>query len=186
MFKIEKDLVPIETYFLLFIIFSISLLNISKYIPPPLIIQLSCCSATKSRLTFCDPMDCKTPGFLSFTISQSLLKVMSTESVMPVNHLILYCPLLLLTSIFSSIRVFSNESALNYLCVFRSQFINQLHLTCVFFPSQRPPSVFYFFNSNQDHLCPSILFVQKSFFSQACCLRRCYLLSFDQQICSLF
>ena len=49
---------------------------------------------------------------LSFTISQSLLKLVSTESVMPSNHLILCCPLLLLPSIFPSIRVLSNESAL--------------------------------------------------------------------------
>ena len=49
---------------------------------------------------------------LSFTISQSLLKLMSIESVMPSNHLILCLPLLLLPSIFPSIRVFSNESAL--------------------------------------------------------------------------
>ena len=49
---------------------------------------------------------------MSFTISQSLLKFMSTESVMPSNHLIL-CPLPLLSSIFPSIRVFSNESALH-------------------------------------------------------------------------
>ena len=45
-------------------------------------------------------------------ISWSLLKLMSIESVMPSNHLILYHPLLLLPSIFSSIRVFSNESVL--------------------------------------------------------------------------
>ena len=49
--------------------------------------------------------------FLSFTTSQSLLKLMSTESVMPSNHLIL-CHPLLLPSIFPSIRVFSNEPAL--------------------------------------------------------------------------
>ena len=49
---------------------------------------------------------------LSFTISQSLLKLMSTESVMLFNHLILCRPLLLLSSIFPTIRVFSNESAL--------------------------------------------------------------------------
>ena len=49
---------------------------------------------------------------LSFTISWSLLKLMSTESVMPSNHLILCHPLLLLPSIFPTIRVFSNESAL--------------------------------------------------------------------------
>ena len=47
---------------------------------------------------------------LSFTISQSLLKLMSIESVMSSNHLILCCPFLLLPSIFSSIRVFFNES----------------------------------------------------------------------------
>ena len=49
---------------------------------------------------------------LSFTISRNLLKLMSTESVMPSNHLILCRPLLLLPSIFPSIRVFSNESTL--------------------------------------------------------------------------
>ena len=49
---------------------------------------------------------------LSFTIYRSLLKFISIESVMPFNHLILCCPLLLLPSIFPSIRVFSNESTL--------------------------------------------------------------------------
>ena len=49
---------------------------------------------------------------LSFTVSRSLLKLMSIESVMPSNHLILCRPLLPLPSIFSSIRVFSNESVL--------------------------------------------------------------------------
>ena len=49
---------------------------------------------------------------LSFTISQSLFKLMSTESVMPSNHLILCRPLLLQPLIFPSIRVFSNESVL--------------------------------------------------------------------------
>ena len=49
---------------------------------------------------------------LSSPISRSLLKLMSIESVMPSNHLILCCPLLLLPSIFPSIRVFSIESAL--------------------------------------------------------------------------
>ena len=50
---------------------------------------------------------------LSITISCSLFKLMSTESVMPTNHLILCCPLLLQPSIFPSIRVFSNEWALH-------------------------------------------------------------------------
>ena len=50
---------------------------------------------------------------LSFTFSQRLLKLMSVESMMPSNHLILCHPLLLLDSIFPSIRVFSNESVLH-------------------------------------------------------------------------
>ena len=51
-------------------------------------------------------------ALLSITNSQSLLKFMSIVSVVPSNHLILCCPLLLLPSIFPSIRVFSNELAL--------------------------------------------------------------------------
>ena len=50
---------------------------------------------------------------LSITNSQSFLKLMSIESAMPSNHLILCSPLLLLPSVFPSIRVFSNESALH-------------------------------------------------------------------------
>ena len=49
---------------------------------------------------------------LSFTISRSLLKLMPIDSVMPSNHLILCCPLLLLSLVFPSIRAFSNELAL--------------------------------------------------------------------------
>ena len=66
-----------------------------------------------SRVQLCDPMNCSTPGFLFFTISLSLLKLMSIEQVMPSNHFILCRPLLLLPSIFASIRVFSSESALH-------------------------------------------------------------------------
>ena len=62
--------------------------------------------------TLYDSMDYSTQASLSFTISQSLLKLMSIESVIPCNHLILSRPLLLLPSIFPSIRIFSNESAL--------------------------------------------------------------------------
>ena len=50
---------------------------------------------------------------LPFTISHSLLKLMSTVLVMPSSHFILFCPLLFLPSLFPSIRVFSNESALH-------------------------------------------------------------------------
>ena len=70
-------------------------------------------------MTLCDPMDYSTQTSLLFTISWSLLKLMCIESVMPSNHLILYCPLLLLPSIFPSIRVFSNESAL---CIRRPKY----------------------------------------------------------------
>ena len=62
----------------------------------------------------CDPMDCQAP--LSITNSQSLLKLTFIVSVMPSNHLILRCPLLLPPSIFPSIRVFSNESVLHIRC----------------------------------------------------------------------
>ena len=59
------------------------------------------------------PQNAAHQASLSFTIPWSLLKFMSMESVMPSNHLILCRPLLLLPSIFSSIRVFSNESTLH-------------------------------------------------------------------------
>ena len=59
-----------------------------------------------------DPMNCSMPGLPVHTKTQGLLKLMSFELVMPSNHLILCRPLLLLPSIFPSIRVFSNELAL--------------------------------------------------------------------------
>ena len=57
-------------------------------------------------------MNCSTPGLLSITNSRRLPKLMSIESVMPSNHLILCHPLLLPPSIFPSVRVFSSKSAL--------------------------------------------------------------------------
>ena len=77
--------------------------------------DVCCCSVAQSCLTVWDPMDCSTPGFPVHYLpdsGQSLLKLMSVESVMPSNHLILCHSLLLLPSIFPSIRVFSSESAL--------------------------------------------------------------------------
>ena len=76
----------------------------------------ACCSVAKLCPIFRDPMDRSMPGFLSFAFSSSLLKLMSIESVMQSNHLILCCPLFSLPSIFSSIRVFSNESTLCIRC----------------------------------------------------------------------
>ena len=71
---------------------------------------------------------------LSFTISWSLLKLMSIESVMLSNHLILCCPLLLWPSIFPSIRVFSNESVL-----------------CITWPKYW---CFYYGSNRNETLCP--------------------------------
>ena len=65
-----------------------------------------------SRVRLCDPMDCSTPGLPVHHQPQSLLKLMSIESAMPSNHLIL-CHPFLLPSIFPSIRFFSKESALH-------------------------------------------------------------------------
>ena len=62
---------------------------------------------------FVTPLTSAHLGSLSFTISWNVLILMSIESVMPSNHLILCCPLLLLPSIFPNIRVFSNQLALH-------------------------------------------------------------------------
>ena len=67
---------------------------------------------THSCLTLCDPIDWAHKVSLSITNSQSLLKLMSLESVMPSNNLTVCQPLLLLPSIFPSIRVFFNKPAL--------------------------------------------------------------------------
>ena len=70
-------------------------------------------AVAQSCPTLCDPMDGSTPGLpVHHKLPLSLLKLMPIESVMPSSHLILCCPLLLLPSIFPSIRVFSSESAL--------------------------------------------------------------------------
>ena len=83
-------------------------------------------SVTQPCPTLCDPMDCSKQYTVSITNSQSLLKLISIELVMPSNHLVLClpllllcrpllllcCPLLLLPSIFPNLRVFSNESVL--------------------------------------------------------------------------
>ena len=68
-------------------------------------------SVAQSCLTLCDPMDCSTPGLSVHHQLPEFTQIVSIESVMPSNHLIL-CHSLLLPSIFASIRVFSNESVL--------------------------------------------------------------------------
>ena len=62
---------------------------------------------------FVTPWTAARPASLSITNSQRLPKLMSIESVMPSNHFILCCPILLLPSIFPSIKIFSNESVLH-------------------------------------------------------------------------
>ena len=69
---------------------------------------------------FTTPCPATRQASLSFTISWSLLKLMSIASVMPSNHLIFCHPLLLLPSIFTSIRIFSNESVLHIIGVWAS------------------------------------------------------------------
>ena len=65
---------------------------------------------------FSTPWTAARQASLSFIISQSLLRLMSIELVIPSSHLIFHCPLLLLPSIFSRTRIFSNESALYIRC----------------------------------------------------------------------
>ena len=71
-----------------------------------------CCSVTQLCPTLCHCMDYSIPGFLVLHHLSEFAQIMSIEPVMPSNHLIL-CHSLLLPSIFLSIRVFSNESALH-------------------------------------------------------------------------
>ena len=80
---------------------------------PELNIQFSSVESLSRLRLFATPWTAARQASLSITNSRSLRKLMSTESVMPSKHLILCRPLLLLPSIFPSIRVFSNESALH-------------------------------------------------------------------------
>ena len=82
--------------------------------PPCLVSDFKGCrSVAQSRLTLCNPMDCSTPGLSVPHHLLNLLKFMSIASVMLSIILILWHPLLLLPSIFPSIRDFSNESAVH-------------------------------------------------------------------------
>ena len=94
---VERNLVDIPT-------------SSSKFCPS---VQFSSVQSVNHVRLFATPWTAAHQAFLSITNSWSLLKLMSVESVMPSYHLILCCPLLLSPSIFPSIRVFSNESALH-------------------------------------------------------------------------
>ena len=87
---------------LLYLIVCICLLSIAKFV---VVESLTCV------WLFVTPWTAAHQASMSFTISRSLFKLMSIESVMPYNHLILCYPLLFLPSILASIRVFSNKAA---------------------------------------------------------------------------
>ena len=91
---------------LLVVFFSIHFISLSVFSS---VSQFSCSVVSDSLRP---PWTAALQASLSITNSRSLLKLMSIESVMPSSHLILFCPLLLLPSVFPSIRVFSSESVL--------------------------------------------------------------------------
>jgi len=80
--------------------------------PPQLCLLVVVVQSLSCGPLFVSPWTAACQASLSFTVSWSLFKLMSTESVMLSNHLILCCPLLLLLSVFPRIRIFSIESAL--------------------------------------------------------------------------
>ena len=88
--------------------YQVPVIELSAYNPP--MFKCCCCSVTQSRVA--TPWTAASQASLSFTISWSLLKLMSIELVMPFNRLILCRPLLLCPAMFPRIRVFSNESVL--------------------------------------------------------------------------
>ena len=81
--------------------------SLTKWIYDGVVVIVSCV------WLFATPWTAARQASLSFTSSRSLLKLMSIESVMPSNLLVLCCPLLLLSPVFPSIRVFSSELALH-------------------------------------------------------------------------
>ena len=89
--------------------FKLYYLDPFAFLLPVSSVKFSCSVVSDSAI----PWTAERQASLSFTISQSLLKLTYIELVMPSNHLVLCCPLLLLPSIFPSIRVFYNESTLH-------------------------------------------------------------------------
>ena len=92
---------------IIIIIFNFKIFNSYMCSQHHILKQFLCLVSVVSTLW--DPMDCSMPGFPVFTISQTLLKLMYMESMIPSNHLILCHPLLLLPSVFPRIEVLSNE-----------------------------------------------------------------------------
>ena len=105
------------------------------------ILRFCCYSVAKSCPTLCDPTDCSTPGFPTLHHLLELAKIHIYWVRMPSHHLILCCPLLLLPSIFPSIRVFFNESALHIRRHTQVQMLKVLSLWLPFFPTSFPMGV---------------------------------------------
>ena len=101
-------------------------------------VQFSSVQSLSHVRLFATPWIAAHPASLSITNSQSSLKLMSIQSVMPSSHLILYHPLLLLPSIFPNIRVFSNESAL------RMRWLNYWSFSFNISPSNEHPGLISF------------------------------------------
>ena len=91
------------------------------FLSPPHIEEDHFSSVAQSCLTLCDPWTAACQASLSFTNSWSLFKLMSIESVMSSNHIILCCPLCLLPSVFPSIRTFPSKSVLQCSAFFMVQ-----------------------------------------------------------------
>ena len=111
--EVWEGYLPVLFFFLRFHInFRIICSSSVKNVIDNFIVQFSSVQLLICAQIFATPWTVACQESLCITNSQSLPKPMSIESVMPLNHLILCSPLLLLSSIFPSIRVFSNESAL--------------------------------------------------------------------------
>ena len=102
-------------WFLLFLLLDcwVSLCPTSIATPSPCVILLVVVQSLSHVRLFATPWTAACQASLSFTISQKLPKLIFIESMMPSNHLILCCPLLLLPSVFPSIKFFSSESGLH-------------------------------------------------------------------------
>ena len=85
---------------------------LSLYLLLNVFLYCCCCSVAQSCPTLCDPVDCSTPGFSVLHCLLQFAQTHSIQSVMPSNHLFLHHPLLLLPSIFPSIRAFPSQSTL--------------------------------------------------------------------------
>ena len=135
----QNDIVFAYLFFIIFTIFICFQGNIDATISelPTYMVIVVVHSLSRVWL-FATPWIAARQASLSFTISQSLLKLMSIESVMPSNHLVLCHPLLLLPSIFLSISVFSNESTL------RMRWPKYWSFSFSIIPSKEHPGLIFF------------------------------------------